>query len=296
MLKDLIDIKSLDKFQITDIIDMAKRFENGMAPSTVEGKTAVMIFCENSTRTKCSFELACQRLKMNILNFESATSSFSKGESLKDTLDNLYFIGADVAIIRHSKSNIIDEIDLKYPLQFVNAGDGNHAHPTQALLDYYTMIEKLGSVEGKKIVIVGDVAHSRVAKSNIELLNKFGAIVTICCPEYFAPSNNLGVEFQADLQIALKNADVVMLLRVQKERHASGFPESEYIKNYQLNSDILNKIAPDAILMHPGPVNREVELTSELLDSKKGETILEQAKNGVFIRMAVLNTILGGVK
>ena len=237
---------------------------------------------------------------MNVLNFDIGSSSFSKGESIKDTFENLYFIGVDTVIIRHSENGIIDRIleNISYPLKFVNAGDGNCAHPTQALLDYMTMLEKIGNVKGKKIVIAGDVAHSRVAKSNLALLKKFGANVHFCAPEYFMPENSeqYDVIWHDSLTEAVTDAEVVMLLRVQNERLDDETIKrcGNYADNYKLSSKILEKYAPEAILMHPGPVNREVEITSELLDSPKGVTILEQARNGLFIRMAVLNEMFGG--
>lgn len=302
MFNNLIDIERLTSSEILSIIDEAEGFKNGSLKPSLEGKTAALMFFENSTRTKCSFDLAAQRLGMNVLNFDTAHSSINKGESLKDTLENLYFIGVDVAIIRHSMSGIIDNaIDVvKYPMSFVNAGDGNRAHPTQALLDFMTIREKRGNIEGKKIAIIGDIKHSRVAKSNLALLNKFGADVHLCAPIYFRPEgfDQYNATWHLDLKSAIKDADVVMMLRIQNERLNGEMPDvQEYVKDYGLNSDILNKLAkPNAILMHPGPVNRNVEITSELLDSERGKTILEQAQNGVFVRMAVLNHILAAKK
>lgn len=300
MITDLIDIERLSKEEILKIIEDAKAFKNGSLESSVLSKTACMMFFENSTRTLCSFELAAKKLGMNVLNFDVNASSFKKGESMKDTLENLYFIGVDVFVIRHGENGIIDKIkkELAFPLKFINGGDGKNSHPTQALLDFFTILEKLSTVKNKKIVIIGDVEHSRVAKSNLALLNKFDADVHFCAPDYFTPDNasEYKVTWHTDLKEAIKYADVVMLLRVQNERldEKTAQKASTYTDLYKLDSSLLNEYAPDAILMHPGPVNREVEITSELMDSEKGQTILEQAQNGVFVRMSVLNLLAGG--
>ncbi len=299
MLNHLVDIERLTKQEIMSLISMAKTFKSGVYESAVKEKTVSMMFCENSTRTKCSFEVAAQKLGMNVINFETANSSISKGESLKDTIENLHFIGVDAVVIRHSLSGIIDNTinQVKYPIKFINAGDGNHAHPTQALLDFYTMLEKSGNVEGKKITIVGDVKHSRVAKSNIALLGKFGADINVCAPTYFKPeeANRYPVKWHDSIVEAVKDADIVMVLRVQNERHSGGlYPDAfEYKRQFEIDTKILKKYAsPNVVLMHPGPANRNIEISSELLDNKVGETILEQARNGVFVRMAVLNSLL----
>lgn len=298
MLNHLVDIERLNKDEIIAIIDKAGKFKNSSISSQVQGKTVSLIFCENSTRTRCSFELAAKKLGINVINFDTANSSLTKGESLKDTIENLYFIGVDAVIIRHSFSGIIDNTSkqVKYPISFINAGDGNHSHPTQALLDFYTMLEKTDTIAGKKIAIIGDVKHSRVAKSNISLLKKFEADIHLCAPSYFRPENyeEYPVQWHYNIKDALKDADFVMVLRVQNERHQKGlYPDvSEYKKYYEVDSELLKKYAPDAVLMHPGPANRNIEVSSELLDGNIGETILEQAQNGVFIRMAVLDTIL----
>lgn len=300
-MKNLIDIQRLEKEEIIKIIEAARAFKNGVKTSDVKGKTACMMFFENSTRTHFSFELAAKKLGMNVLNFDVKSSSLSKGESMKDTLENLHFIGVDAFVLRHGENGIIDKVkkELAYDMSFVNAGDGKNAHPTQALLDFFTMTEKLVDMKDKKVVIIGDVAHSRVAKSNLALLNKFGADVHFCAPDYFTPENakDFKVTWHTDLKEAVKDADVVMLLRVQNERLDAETAKKavNYTDLYKLDSKILEEYAPNALLMHPGPVNREVEITSELMDSAKGKTILEQAKNGVFVRMAILNIICAGV-
>lgn len=298
-MKHLIDIENISKEDIVKIIKTAKEFKNGTKKSDVEKKTLALMFYENSTRTKCSFEIAGQRLGMNIINFDESHSSLSKGESLKDTIENLYYLGVNAVVIRHSLSGIINNVLrlVKYPMCFINGGDGTHSHPSQALLDYYTMIEKIGSVENKKITIVGDIAHSRVAKSNIALLKKFGADIHICAPSYlcFEDLNAFNVTYHNDIKSAVDRADTVMALRVQNERHDKEcYPDSsEYKRLYEIDTDLLKKYASkDVILMHPGPANRNIEVSSELLDNTLGKTILEQAENGVYVRMAILNTLL----
>ncbi len=292
-MKHLIDINRLEKSEIEQIISLAGEFKAGERKSSVAGKTACLMFFENSTRTKISFDLAAQKLGMNVIHFDGATSSLSKGESRKDTFENLSAIGIDTVIVRTTEDKFIDNSlkELPLPLSFVNAGDGLTAHPTQALLDYFTMRQIFDSIAGKKVCIVGDIAHSRVAKSNFALLSKFGARLHAVAPSYFKPKETLHVIYHDNLAEGIKNADVVMMLRVQRERLEAEFNADGYIEKYQLNSEILNKYAPNAILMHPGPVNRGVEITSELLDSEKGKTILEQARNGVFVRMAVLEML-----
>lgn len=300
-MKHLIDIQSLSKEDILNIIKQAREFKNSSKKSDVEKKTLSIMFYENSTRTRCSFEIAAQKLGMNIINFDAPNSSLSKGESLKDTMENLYFLGVNAVVIRHSLSGIINNVmkQVKYPICFINGGDGTHAHPSQALLDFYTMLEKIGNIEGKKITIVGDVRHSRVAKSNIALLSKFGVNINLCAPTYlqFEDYNAFNVKYHSDVKNAIDGANVVMVLRVQNERHEKeGYPDSsEYKRLYELDTDLLKKYAAkDVILMHPGPANRNIEVSSELLDNQVGKTILEQAQNGVYVRMAILNTLLQG--
>ena len=298
MLDNLTKISDLTVDDINEIVNLAKAFKQNKKFDNIQKKYIALMFFENSTRTKVSFDLAAKKLGFGVTNFDVNTSSINKGESLKDTLENLYFIGVNAAVIRHSENDIIDRTlkELNYPIKLINAGSGCSSHPTQALLDYFTMLEKWGNVANKKITIVGDIAHSRVAKSNIALLKKFNANITICSPEYFKPSENLDVKFEPDLKKAIKNADCVMMLRIQKERIKEFFDENDYIKNYGLNKEIFQKYSPNAILMHPGPVNREIEISSELLDSDIGLTVLKQAQNGLYIRMAIYYLVLGGGK
>ncbi len=300
-MKHLTDIENISKEDILNIIATAREFKAGTKVSDVSTKTVALMFYENSTRTRCSFEIAAQKLKMNIINFDTEHSSISKGESLKDTIENLYFLGVNAVVIRHSYSGLINNVmkSVKYPVSFVNGGDGTHAHPTQALLDFYTMLEKINTVENKKIVIVGDISHSRVAKSNIALLTKFNADIHVCAPSYmnFKNFESFNVKYHQNIKEAIEGADVVMALRVQNERHEKeGYPDSsEYKRLYEIDTKLLKQYASkDVILMHPGPANRNIEVSSELLDNTLGNTILKQAQNGVYVRMAVLNTILKG--
>lgn len=293
---NLVSIHSLSKEEVLEIIELAEQFEEEKALSRCFGKHLALLFCENSTRTRFSFEMAANKLGVHLYNFDAETSSFSKGESLKDTIENLYAIGINGIVIRHSETGIIDKTlkEITCPMTFINAGDGNHAHPTQALLDFYTMKKHLGSVEGKKIAIIGDIKHSRVAHSNVELLKKFGANICCCAPKYFQDDTQ-GVTSTKNLEEALKDADVAMFLRVQNERLEERYPIFDYIRDFGLNMKKLKQFAkPDVLIMHPGPVNRDVEISSEILDSDYGKVILEQAHNGVYVRMAVLDSLLGG--
>lgn len=294
-MRNLIDIKNLSKEEILEIVDLAEKFENETALSTCFGKHLALLFYENSTRTRVSFEMAANKLGVHIYNFDAGTSSFSKGESMKDTVENLYAIGISGIVMRHSEAGIIDKTikEISHPMSFLNAGDGNHSHPTQALLDFYTMKKHLGDVKNKKIAIIGDIKHSRVAHSNVELLKKFGAKIFCCAPKYFKDETK-DVVFTENLQEALKDADVAMFLRIQSERLEDRIPIFDYIHDYGLSMKKLREFAKkDVILMHPGPVNRDVEISSEILDSDYGKVILEQAHNGVFVRMAALDLILG---
>jgi len=296
MFDNLINIKTLQNSEIEFIVNSALELKKSNNKIIIDNKTIALMFFENSTRTKISFEMAAKNLGIKVIHFDTATSSLNKGESLKETLENLYYIGVNAVVIRTSDDKLFENLikELKYPIRLINAGAGKTSHPTQALLDYVTMIEKMGTVKNKKITIVGDIEHSRVAKSNIELLERFGAKLTTCSPEYFRPSQlSSTIRYTSDLKDAITSADVIMGLRIQRERIAKAYNEVDYIKNYRLNNELIKSYAPNAMIMHPGPVNRNVEITSELLDSNKGTTILEQARNGVFTRMAILNAILG---
>lgn len=295
--KNLIDIKSLSTGQICEIIDLAESFEialeNKKVKSNCCGKNLAFLFFENSTRTRFSFEMACHNLGVRIFNFNADTSSVQKGENLVDTVENLWAIGINGIVLRHSNPNVITntESGLKTKIPFINAGNGCVAHPTQALLDYYTMKKHLGTLEGRNVTIIGDISHSRVAKSNIELLSRFGVNITCCAPNYFKDKAIKNVKWSENLKESLQNADVTMCLRIQKERIEKEIPLKDYIENFQVNEKNISK---KTLLMHPGPANRDIEVSSKLLDGKMGQTILEQAKNGVFVRMAVLDLLLGG--
>ncbi len=295
MKNNLITLDDLSKEEIIDVINLAADFENDKALSSCFGKHLALFFFEDSTRTKFSFEMAANKLGVHIYNFEAGNYALSKGELLKDAIENLYQIGINGIVIRHSESGIIRQVaeEVRCPISFINAGDGQNSHPTQALLDFYTMHKHLKDLEGKKITFVGDVKHSRVAHSNIKLLKKFNANICICTPKYFKDEIP-GVNYTNKLEDALKDADVAMFLRIQKERLEDRFPIFDYVHDYGLTMKKLREYASEKILiMHPGPVNRDVELSSEILDSEWGNVILEQSKNGVFVRMAVLDMILG---
>ncbi|MFE3447973.1 aspartate carbamoyltransferase catalytic subunit [Nonomuraea sp. NPDC059194] len=264
---------------------------------TLRGRTVVNLFFEDSTRTRISFEAAAKRLSADVINFSAKGSSVSKGESLKDTALTLEAMGADAVVIRHGASGAPHRLANWVRGSVVNAGDGTHEHPTQALLDAFSMRRRLGSLEGRKVTIVGDVLHSRVARSNVLLLATLGADVTLVAPPTLVPVSvgTWPCEVSYDLDAVLPKSDVVMMLRVQKERmNAAYFPsEREYSRRYGLDRDRFAKMPDEAIVMHPGPMNRGMEIAAEVADSPRS-TIVEQVANGVTIRMAVLYLLLGG--
>jgi aspartate carbamoyltransferase catalytic subunit len=266
---------------------------------TLRGRTVVNLFFEDSTRTRISFEAAAKRLSADVINFSAKGSSVSKGESLKDTALTLEAMGADAVVIRHGASGAPHTLAHSGWIggSVVNAGDGTHEHPTQALLDAFTMRKHLGGLEGRSIVIVGDVLHSRVARSNVLLLSTLGAKVTVVAPPTLLP---VGVEswpceHSYDLDAGISGADAVMMLRVQRERmNAAFFPSArEYTRRYGLDADRMARLPEHAIVMHPGPMNRGLEITAEVADSTRA-VIVEQVSNGVSVRMAVLYLLLGG--
>lgn len=292
---NLTSINDLSNEEIMQIINLASDFNEDKALSTCFGKHLALMLFENSTRTHFSFEMAANKLGIHVYNLDTTKTSMSKGESIKDTIDNLYEIGINGVVIRHSESGFVDKLinEANCPMKFINGGDGNNAHPTQALLDFYTMIKHLDTVENKKISIIGDIKHSRVAHSNIKLLKKFGANICLCSPKYFKDDSHEAISTDK-LEEALKDADVAMFLRIQKERLEDRIPIFDYVHDYCLTKKKLENWAKnDVLIMHPGPVNRDIELSSEIVDSEYGKTILEQAHNGVFVRMAVLDLILG---
>jgi aspartate carbamoyltransferase catalytic subunit len=261
--------------------------------------TIANVFFENSTRTKLSFELAEKRLSADVVNFSSSSSSVKKGETLIDTVNNILAMKVDMVVMRHPNPGAPHFLSKHIDAKVVNAGDGTHEHPTQALLDAFSIREKLGQVKGKKVVIVGDILHSRVALSNIHCLKKLGAEVMVCGPRTLMPkyAESLGVKVEFNLKKALEWCDVANMLRIQLERQDMAYFPSlrEYTMQYGLDRDLFNSINKDIVLMHPGPINRGVEISSDLADSANS-IILQQVENGVAIRMAVLYLLAGKIK
>lgn len=300
----LLGIKYLNKADIQLIFETADQFKEVInrpikkVPS-LRDITIANLFFENSTRTKLSFELAEKRLSADIINFSASQSSVKKGETLIDTVNNILAMKVDMVVMRHPNPGACIFLSKHVDATIVNAGDGAHEHPTQALLDSYSIREKLGAVEGKKIVIVGDILHSRVALSNIFALQLQGAEVCVCGPKTLIPKyiTSLGVKVETDLKKALQWCDVANMLRIQNERlDVSYFPSTrEYVQQYGLTSQILNDLGKDIVIMHPGPINRGVEITSEVADGKHS-IILDQVENGVAIRMAVIYLLASKIK
>ena len=295
--KDLIDTEPLTRPEIETLLDVASAFKAAMGngsnqKSLLEGQTIVNLFLEPSTRTRLAFEVAANRLGADTITVTGSASSLTKGETLRDTARNMQALGADMIIMRHSSSGSPNYLSKLIDLPVVNAGDGSHAHPTQALLDAFTLLEKFGSLDGKRITILGDILFSRVARSNIHCLQKLGAQVTVAGPSTLVPKSfeAMGVTVSHDLKDALEGADAVMLLRIQHERQsASHFPSiGEYTSSFGLNKERAKWLKPGAIIMHPGPINRGVEIDSELADSDQS-VILEQVTNGIVVRMAVMH-------
>jgi aspartate carbamoyltransferase catalytic subunit len=305
MNRHLLSAADLDREDATRVLDTAAemaRLTEGRAVKklpTLRGRTVVNLFFEDSTRTRTSFELAAKRLSADVVNFSAKGSSLSKGESLKDTALTLAAMGADGVVVRHSASGAPHRLAHSGWIRasVVNAGDGTHEHPTQALLDAYTLRKHLGELDGRRIAIVGDVLHSRVARSNVLLLATLGAEVTLVGPPTLLP---VGVEHwrcqtSYELDPVLAKSDAVMMLRVQRERmSAAYFPSArEYSRRYGLDARRMATLPDDAIVMHPGPMNRGMEIAAEVADSVRS-TIVEQVGNGVSVRMAVLYLLLGG--
>ena len=300
--KHLLDIESLTAGELTTVLDTAREFKavgerDIKKVPALQGKTVVNFFVEPSTRTRVSFELSAKRLSADIINFSADASSFQKGESLKDTARTLEALNADIIIIRHKAAGAPHFLARFLKAHVVNAGDGAHEHPTQALLDVFTIREKKGDIAGLNVTILGDILFSRVARSNIWALRKLGANVTLCGPSTLVPSvfEQMGCRVTYDLDGALANADVINLLRIQHERQRKTmFPSiGEYARLFGLNRTRLAKAKPDALIMHPGPMNRGVEIENELADCDRA-VILEQVTNGIAIRMAVLCLVNGG--
>ncbi len=295
-LKHLLGIKGMNANQIHTIFETADNFLNLLqAPvkktPALRDITIANLFFENSTRTRVSFELAEKRLGADVINFSSSSSSVKKGETLIDTVNNILSMKVDMVVMRHPAPGACMFLAKNVKSQIVNAGDGTHEHPTQALLDAFSIRSKLGSLEGKKVVIVGDIKHSRVALSNIYCLQLLGAEVMVCGPATLIPKyiEQLGVKVSHNLDEALAWCDVANMLRIQLERQDQRFFPSlkEYSNLFGLNMDRLHKLDKEIVIMHPGPINRGVEITSEVADSQQS-IILEQVENGVAVRMAVL--------
>ena len=300
----LLGIKHLNPDDINLIFNTADHFKEVInrpikkVPS-LRDITIANLFFENSTRTKLSFELAEKRLSADIINFSAAQSSVKKGESLIDTANNILSMKVDIIVMRHPNEGAGDFLAKHIDAKIVNAGDGAHEHPTQALLDSYSIREKLGDVKGKKVVIVGDILHSRVALSNIYALRLQGAEVMLCGPTTLIPKHitKLGVRYEKNLRKALEWCDVANVLRVQHERmDVKYFPSiREYTQLFGINKELLDSIDKDIVIMHPGPINRGVELTSDVADSKQS-IILNQVENGVAVRMAVIYLLAQQIK
>jgi len=296
-LNHLLGLEGLSRETIASILDHAVEFKEVSRRRIkkvppLRGVTVVLFFIENSTRTRISFEVAAKRLSADTLNFSASTSSLSKGETLLDTAKNLMAMQPDIIVMRHFAPGAAKFLSERIPAGIVNAGDGAHAHPTQALLDMYTMREKKGRLEGLEVAIVGDIAHSRVARSNIHGLTTMGANVRLAGPRTMLPpmlDRFEGVKVFDRIEPAIEGADVVMMLRIQKERMGKDlFPsDREYSRVFGLDSQKLKLAKADALVMHPGPMNRGVEITPDVADSAQS-VILEQVENGVAVRMAVL--------
>jgi aspartate carbamoyltransferase catalytic subunit len=300
--KHLLDIQSLAAEEIISVLDTARAFkavgERAIKKvPALRGKTVVNLFVEPSTRTRISFELSEQRLSADIINFTAEASSLKKGETLKDTARNLEALNADFIVIRHSASGAPHFLARAINASIINAGDGAHEHPTQALLDAFTIRERKGKIEGLNVTILGDILYSRVARSNIWALTKLGAQVTLCGPSTLVPRvfEEMGCRVTHDVEKAIRDADIIHLLRIQHERQRkSMFPSLvEYTNFFGLNKERLARTRPDALIMHPGPINRGVEIDSEIADCPRS-VILQQVTNGLAIRMAVLFLLNGG--
>jgi len=299
--KDFLGLYNVSAEEINEILDTAVAMKDILTRTvkkvpTLRGKTVINLFYEPSTRTKFSFNLAAKRLSADVMSISKSSSSIAKGESLLDTAKTMEVMGADVVVIRHSAPGAAKFLADNISASVLNAGDGAHAHPTQALLDIYSIKEKLGEVSGLKVLIVGDIAHSRVARSNIWGLNKLGAEVSVAGPQTLLPREieKMGVKVYNNLDKALEEVDVVNILRIQMERQESGlFPSiREYREIYGMNDERLQRIGKKAVIMHPGPMNRGIEIESSVADSSQS-VITEQVKNGVAIRMALLYLLAG---
>jgi aspartate carbamoyltransferase catalytic subunit len=297
----LLGIETLERTEIEAILDRARDFQTTQNQpakrlDTLRGKLVTNMFFEASTRTRTSFEIAAKRLGADSVSITASGSSMSKGESLVDTLNTLAAMRPNAIVMRHAASGAPHFLARHLPAPIINAGDGTHEHPTQALLDARTILDQRPTLEGLRVAIIGDIAHSRVARSNIYLLAKFGVDIVLCGPAPLVPRELArmapGVSITYDISEAIRDADVIMMLRVQLERqHEAAFPAAEYFSFYGLRLEHLDLARPDALVMHPGPINRGREIASEVADSQRS-VILNQVENGVAVRMAVLERIL----
>lgn len=302
MAAGLLGIEQLERSEIEAILTRARDYQPLQDHAfkrldILRGRMIVNLFFEASTRTRTSFEIAARRLGADAISITAAGSSVSKGESLVDTLNTLVAMRPNAIVMRHAASGAPHFLSRHLPIPIINAGDGTHEHPTQALLDARTILDYRESLEGLRVAIIGDIAHSRVARSNIYLLSKFGVDIVLCGPASLLPQELAGiapgVQLTYDIREAIRDADVIMMLRVQLERqHEASFPASEYFQFYGLRLEHLDLTKPNAIVMHPGPINRGREIASEVADSQRS-VILNQVENGVAVRMAVLERILG---
>ena len=297
----LLGIEQLDRAEIEAILDRARAFQPGPNEpfrrlDVLRGRMVVNLFFESSTRTRTSFEIAAKRLGADTISITASASSVSKGESLVDTLNTLGAMRPDAIVMRHAASGAPHFLARYLPTPIINAGDGTHEHPTQALLDARTILDRRPTLENLRVAIIGDIAHSRVARSNMHLLSKFGATIVLCGPASLLPPELAkiapGVTLTNDIRDAIREADVIMMLRVQLERqHESAFPAGEYFHFFGLRLEHLELAKPEAIVMHPGPINRGREISSDVADSQRS-MILNQVGNGVAVRMAVLERVL----
>ena len=301
--KHLLGLEGMDALVLNQILDLANSFEEILERPvkkvpTLRGRTIVNAFFEPSTRTRVSFELAQKRLSADIVNIAVSGSSMSKGETLRDTVANLEAMKIDMLVVRHSVSGVPHMLAQHVGASVVNAGDGTHEHPTQGLLDLYTMRQRLGDLAGRRVTIVGDIAHSRVARSNLWGLRALGARVTVCGPRTMMPKRveDLGVDVEYDLRRAVRDADAINVLRIQFERHGtSNFPSArEYMRLFGITNEVLKHTRPECFVMHPGPMNRGVEIAADVADGPRA-VILQQVTNGVAVRMAVCYLFAGGV-
>ena len=300
----LLGIKNLSFDDIRLIFDLASRFKEVInrpikKVPTLRDITIANLFFENSTRTKLSFELAEKRLSAEVINFSSLGSSLSKGESLVDTVNNILAMKVDIIVVRHPDPGAALFLSKNINASVINAGDGSHEHPTQALLDCFSIIERINDIKGKNILLLGDIKHSRVALSNIFCLKKLGANVRVCGPPTLIPKHisDLGVEVSFDMKDSLNWCDVVNVLRIQLERQNLKFFPSlrEYAMLYGVNNEVLRNLNKEILIMHPGPINRGIEITSEVADSHQS-IILNQVENGVAVRMAILYLLASKIK